>query len=105
MNCIVIPIQVYVSQEYQELLRSIEPENFYDLNNKLSAEGYVNPIHQSVDPYRYNPPVDMALSKRSDLIAVYDYQTEKYLVVKDRYVGKCCWMNKADFLLLAQKGF
>ena len=104
MNCIIIPIQVYASQEYQDILRSIEPENFYDLNTKLSAQGYENPIHQSVDAFRNNPPVNWTLTKRSDLIAVYDYQTEKYLIVKDRYVGKCCWMHKADFILLAQKG-
>lgn len=105
MNCIVIPIQTYQSQEYQELLRSIEPENFYDLHNKLAERGYDSPVYQSVEPNRNTPPIHWVLAKRSDLIAVYDYQTEKYLVVKDRYVGDCCWRNKSDFISLSQKGY
>tara|TARA_R100000541_G_C1897352_1_gene84016 strand:- start:57428 stop:57745 length:318 start_codon:yes stop_codon:yes gene_type:complete len=104
MNCIVIPIQTYQSEEYQELLRSIEPENLYDLRDKLSAKGYEIPIHQPTGSIRNTPPINWELAKRSDLIPVYDYQTEKYLIVKDRYVGKCCWMNKSDFILLSQKG-
>ncbi len=105
MNCIVIPIQTYQSQEYQGLLRSIEPENFCDLRYKLAAEGYEFPIFQSVEPNRNTAPIHWLLAKRSDLIAVYDHYTQKYLIVKDRYVGRCCWMNKSDFILLSQKGY
>ena len=105
MNCIVIPIQIFASQEYQELLRSIEPESFHDLQDKLAVKGYESPIYQSIEPHRNTPPIQWVLAKRSDLIAVYDYRTEKYLIVKDRYVGKCCWMNKSDFTLLSQKGY
>lgn len=104
MNCIVIPIQVYESEEYQELLRSIEPEDFYDLHDQLAAFGYETPIHQSVESYRKTPPIHWVLAKRSDLIAVYDYQTEEYLTVKDRFTGTCSWLNREDFILLSQKG-
>lgn len=104
MNCIVIPIQVLHSTEYQDLLRSIEPESFYDLGEKLSKCGYETPMYQSVEAYRNTPPIHWVLAKRSDLIAVHDYQTGKYLIVKDRYTGMCCWLNKEDFILLSQKG-
>ena len=104
MNHIIIPIQTYVSQEYQELLRSIEPENFYDLGAKIAAHGYEPPIHQSIESRWNTPPIHWALAKRSDLIAVYDYKTDKYLVVKDRYTGICCWLDKEDFIKLTMKG-
>jgi len=105
MNCIIIPIQVYASQAYQDLLRSIEPENFYDLCDKLSSEDYESPIYQSINESWRNPPVNHHLAKISDLIAVYDYQTEKYLIIKDRYIGKCCWMNKADFIFTCSEEY
>ena len=104
MNCIVIPIQVFHSTEYQELLRSIEPESFYDLYAKITEHGYETPIHQPIESRWNTPPIHYGLAKRSDLIAVYDYQTGKYLIVKDRYMGNCCWLNKQDFIKLTQKG-